>query len=154
MELTSEESLTGWRREFCVQLLGEGEGRLYVRAVESPSMKADELGQAILLHRVGTAFADLEGCVAALESAAGGERPNQLGVVQAARQMHVVDGALDDCDAHAVSPLRRGAPRTRRPNVSPSVPALGSVIRRARSKLPAEHARRRREDLRRTATAH
>ena len=29
-------------------------------------MKADELRQAILFHRVGAAFADLEGCVAAM----------------------------------------------------------------------------------------
>jgi len=65
-ELTSEQSLTGWRREFCVQLLGEGEARLYLRAVESPSMKADELRQAILFHRVAAAFVDLEGCVAAM----------------------------------------------------------------------------------------
>jgi hypothetical protein len=64
--LTSEQSLTGWRRELCIQLLGEGEARLYVRAVESPSMKADELRQAILFHRVGAAFVDLEGCVAAM----------------------------------------------------------------------------------------
>jgi len=65
-ELTSEQSLTGWRREFCVELLGQAEARLYLRAVESPSMKADELRQAILFHRVGAAFADLEGCVAAM----------------------------------------------------------------------------------------
>ena len=65
-ELTSEQSLTGWRREFCVELLGQAEARLYLRAVESPSMKADELRQAILFHRVAAAFVDLEGCVAAM----------------------------------------------------------------------------------------
>jgi len=64
--LTSEQSLTGWRRELCVQLLGEGEARLYLRAVEAPSMKAGELRQAILFHRVGAAFDDLEGCAAAM----------------------------------------------------------------------------------------
>jgi hypothetical protein len=64
--LASGQSLTGWRRELCVQLLGESEARIYVRAVESPSMKADELRQAILFHRVGASFADLEGCVAAI----------------------------------------------------------------------------------------
>jgi hypothetical protein len=64
--LTSEQSLAGWRRELCVQLLGESEARIYLRAVESPSMKADELRQAILFHRVGASFADLEGCVAAI----------------------------------------------------------------------------------------
>jgi hypothetical protein len=64
--LTSGQSLTGWRRELCVQLLGESEARIYLRAVESPSMKADELRQAILFQRVGASFADLEGCVAAI----------------------------------------------------------------------------------------
>jgi hypothetical protein len=63
--LTSEQALTGWRREFCVELLGEGQARIFLRAVESPSMKADELRHAILFHRVGAAFDDLEGCVAA-----------------------------------------------------------------------------------------
>jgi len=63
--LTSEQTLTGWRREFCVELLGEGQARVFLRAVESPSMKADELRKAILFHRVGAAFDDLDGCVAA-----------------------------------------------------------------------------------------
>ena len=63
--LTSEQTLTGWRRELCVELLGDGQARIFLRAVESPSMKADELRQAILFHRVGAAFDDLEGCVAA-----------------------------------------------------------------------------------------
>ena len=64
--LTSEQTLTGWRRELCVELLGEGQARIFLRAVESPSMKADELRQAILFHRLGAAFDDLEGCVAAV----------------------------------------------------------------------------------------
>ena len=34
--LTSEQTLTGWRREFCVELLGEGQARIFLRAVESP----------------------------------------------------------------------------------------------------------------------
>ena len=64
--LTSGQSLTGWRRELCVQLLGESEARIYLRAVESPSLRADELRQGILFHRVSASFADLEGCVAAI----------------------------------------------------------------------------------------
>ena len=64
--LTSEQNLTGWRREFCVELLGEGQARIFLRAVESPSMKAEELRQAVLFHRVGAAFDDLDGCVAAV----------------------------------------------------------------------------------------
>lgn len=64
-KLTSAQTLTGWRREFCVELLGEGQARIFLRAVEIPSMKADELRQAILFHRVGSAFDDLDGCVTA-----------------------------------------------------------------------------------------
>ena len=63
--LTSAQALTGWRREFCVELLSDGQARIFLRAVETPSMKADELRHAILFHRVGSAFDDLEGCVAA-----------------------------------------------------------------------------------------
>lgn len=63
--LTSQQTLTGWRREFCVELLGEGRARIFLRAVESPSLKATELRRAILFHRVGAAFDDLDGCVAA-----------------------------------------------------------------------------------------
>jgi len=62
--LTSEQALTGWRREFCVELLGAGQARIFLRAVEVPSMRADELRQAILFHRVSTAFNDLDGCIA------------------------------------------------------------------------------------------
>jgi len=65
-ELTPEQTLTGWRREFCVELFGEGEARIFLRAVEVPSMKADALRQAILFHRVGTTFVDFDGCVAAV----------------------------------------------------------------------------------------
>ena len=64
--LTSVQSLTGWRREFCVEMLGDGAARIFLRAVQTPSMKADELRQAILFQRVGAGFDDLEGCVAAV----------------------------------------------------------------------------------------
>ena len=64
--LTPEQTLTGWRREFCVELLGEGAARIFLRAVEVPSMKADALRQAILFHRIGATFADFDGCVAAV----------------------------------------------------------------------------------------
>jgi hypothetical protein len=63
--LTSAQTLTGWRREFCVELLGQGQARLFLRAVEQASLKATELHRAVLFHRVGSAFADLAGCVAA-----------------------------------------------------------------------------------------
>lgn len=55
----------GWRREFCVELLGDGQARVFLRATEKPSLKATELRRGILFHRVGSSFADLPGCVAA-----------------------------------------------------------------------------------------
>ena len=63
--LSSEQTLMGWRREFCVELLGDGQARIFLRATETPSLKATELRRGILFHRVGSAFADLTGCVAA-----------------------------------------------------------------------------------------
>lgn len=64
-ELTTEQSLTGWRREFCVELLGDGQARVFLRAVAVPSLKATDLQRALLFHRVASTFADLPGCVAA-----------------------------------------------------------------------------------------
>lgn len=63
--LTAEQTLTGWRREFCVELLGEGRARIFLRALEAPSLKATELKRGVLFQRVGAAFADLGGCAAA-----------------------------------------------------------------------------------------
>lgn len=63
--LTSAQTLTGWRREFCVELLGDGQARIFLRAVETASLKATELHRGVLFHRVGAGFADLPGCVAA-----------------------------------------------------------------------------------------
>jgi hypothetical protein len=63
--LTSEQTLTGWRREFCVELLGEGQARIFLRALESASLKATELHRGVLFHRVNAAFTDLAGCVEA-----------------------------------------------------------------------------------------
>lgn len=63
--LTPAQTLTGWRRELCVELLGEGQARVFLRAVEAASMKATELQRAVLFHRVGAGFHDLAGCVAA-----------------------------------------------------------------------------------------
>lgn len=82
--LTTEQTLTGWRREFCVELLGDGQARIFLRAMEAPSMKATELHRGVLFHRVASTFADLKGCVAAaheaLEALAGTavrQRPTQ-----------------------------------------------------------------------------
>lgn len=63
--LSTEQSLMGWRREFCVELLGDGQGRVFLRAVEAPSLKATDLQRGVLFHRVSTGFADVAGCVAA-----------------------------------------------------------------------------------------
>jgi hypothetical protein len=63
-ELTPAQSLTGWRRELGIELFGEGRARIFLRTVPSQSMKAADLQRAILFHRVGANFRDLEGCVA------------------------------------------------------------------------------------------
>jgi hypothetical protein len=67
-QITPAQSLMGWRREFCIELLGDGAARVFVRAVEQSSLKATELKQAILFHRLGPRFADLGGCVEAMRA--------------------------------------------------------------------------------------
>jgi hypothetical protein len=67
-QITPAQSLTGWRRELCLELLGEGAARVYVRAVEQSSFKAAELKRAILFHRLDPRFNDLAGCVEALRT--------------------------------------------------------------------------------------
>jgi hypothetical protein len=62
-EITLAQSLVGWRREFCIELLGDGAARIFVRAVEQSSFKAAELQRAILFHRLDPRFADLTGCI-------------------------------------------------------------------------------------------
>ena len=62
------QSLTGWRREFCVELLGQGEARVFVRAVEASSFKATELQRGVLFQRIDPRFDDVDGCVAALRT--------------------------------------------------------------------------------------
>ena len=61
--LTQVQSLTGWRREFCIELLGRGEAKVYVRAVEASSYKATEFKRGILFHRIDPRFADIAGSV-------------------------------------------------------------------------------------------
>lgn len=62
-ELTAAQGLTGWRREFCVELAGDGVARIHVRAVERSAMKAAELQRATLFHRLEGRFSDLAGCI-------------------------------------------------------------------------------------------
>ena len=66
-EITLAQSLIGWHREFCVELLGDGAAKIFVRAVEQSSFKAAELQRAILFHRLDARFTDLTDCVAALQ---------------------------------------------------------------------------------------
>jgi hypothetical protein len=65
-ELTPVQSLAGWRRELCIELLGEGAARIFVRAVEQSSFRAAELQRAILFQRLDPRFTDLAGCAQAL----------------------------------------------------------------------------------------
>ena len=66
-ELTPAQSLEGWRREFCIELLGDGGARIFVRCVEEGSLKANELKRAMLFHRVALRFTDVAGCVEAIQ---------------------------------------------------------------------------------------
>ena len=79
-EITPAQSLAGWRREFCVELLGEGAARIFVRSVETSSFKATELQRAILFHRLDPRFADLSGCVKSMQ-------PDLESLVDAARRI-------------------------------------------------------------------
>jgi hypothetical protein len=67
-DITPAQSLAGWHREFCVELLEDRTARVFVRAVETGSFKATELQRAILFQRLGPRFIDLAGCVAAVRS--------------------------------------------------------------------------------------
>ena len=66
-ELTQTHSLEGWRREFCIELLGDGAARIFVRTVETGSLKANELKRAIQFHRLDPRLTDLSGCIEAMK---------------------------------------------------------------------------------------
>jgi hypothetical protein len=78
-EISPQQSLTGWRRELCIELLGDGAARIFVRAVEQSSFKASELQRAVLFHRLDPRFTDLAACVEAL-------RPDLERLADAARR--------------------------------------------------------------------
>ena len=65
-DISPAQSLAGWHREFCVELIEDMTARVFVRAVETGSFKATELQRAILFQRLGPRFTDLAGCVAAV----------------------------------------------------------------------------------------
>ena len=83
-DITPVQSLTGWRREFCVELLVDGGARIFVRAVEKSSFKAAELQRAILFHRLDSRGRDLEGCVETIRPDPGS--PDRHGPADPARQ--------------------------------------------------------------------
>lgn len=61
-------SLNGWRREFCVELLGDGQARVFVRTVQQSSFTATELQRAMLFQHLDSRFRDLAGCVQSLST--------------------------------------------------------------------------------------
>jgi hypothetical protein len=67
-DISAAQALDGWRREFCVELLGEGTTRIFVRAMGTSSFKASELRRAILFVRLNARFTDLVGCVEAVRA--------------------------------------------------------------------------------------
>lgn len=62
-QITPAQSLTGWHREFCVELLGDGAARIFVRTVEESSFKATELQRGVLFQRLDARFTDLVGFI-------------------------------------------------------------------------------------------
>jgi hypothetical protein len=64
--ITPAQSLAGWRREWCIELLGGATARIFVRAVEQSSFRAAELQRAILFQRLDPRFSDLAACAQAL----------------------------------------------------------------------------------------
>lgn len=65
-QISPSQSLAGWHREFCVELLGNSEARIFVRAVDKGSSKATELQRATLFERLDTRFVDLAECTEAI----------------------------------------------------------------------------------------
>lgn len=112
-EITPAQSLAGWRREFCIELLGDAGARVFVRAVEGASFKATELRRAVLFHRLDTRFADLAGCVESL-------RPDLQHLADTARRTHPDKDnlfATVDYDRAAWERVQHGIDRWARRNV-------------------------------------
>jgi hypothetical protein len=65
--LTPTQSLSGWHRELCVELLGGGAARVFVRSVQQSSYRAAELQRGTLFLRLDPRFTDLPGCVQELQ---------------------------------------------------------------------------------------
>jgi len=61
--LTPAQSLAGFKRELCFELLGEGAARIFVRNVQQSSFGAAELQRGVLFVRLDPRFRDLPGYV-------------------------------------------------------------------------------------------
>jgi hypothetical protein len=66
--ITPAQSLAGWHREFCVEVLGDGSARIFVRVVDAVSSKAAEMQRGVLFQRLGPHFSDLAGCIEAMRN--------------------------------------------------------------------------------------
>lgn len=65
--LTPEQSLAGFKRELCFELLGEGHARIFVRNVQQSSFGAAELQRGVLFIRLDPRFRDLPAYVQSLQ---------------------------------------------------------------------------------------
>lgn len=128
--LTADLALTGWRREFCVDLLGDGRARIFTRTMVSPTHKMAELQHGVLFHRIGAGFQDLRSCVQAaaaplrvLVASAVRQQPCRdnlfLAVTYDHRAWELVTEALDrwqrrpHAAARCVAPAPQGLPGPR-----------------------------------------
>ncbi len=59
--ITPLQRLAGWHLELCIEVLGDAQARIFVRAVERGSLKAAELQHGILFQRLDTRFDDVAG---------------------------------------------------------------------------------------------
>jgi len=145
--LTQVQALTGWRREFCVELLGDGRVRIFTRMVVSSSRKATELQRGVLFHPVGAGFHDLRSCVKAaagalreLVASATRQQPCRANLFSAVaydqRAWERVTDALDQWQRrpHAAARGVAGAPQGPRP-------ALRQLPILARRAVQVQHAR-------------
>ncbi|MFG6465803.1 hypothetical protein [Roseateles sp. BYS87W] len=150
-ELTPAQALTGWRRELCIELLGDGRARVFMRLLHAPSHKAAELQHGVLFHRVGAGFQDLPGCMEAagdalrrLVASAQRQLPCRenlfVAVIHDAQAWEAVTDAVDRWQRrpHAMATLRAptlaAPPRDTRPSLR-QLPILGRPAARTQPGL-------------------
>lgn len=152
--LTQVQALTGWRREFCVELLGDGRARIFTRMVISSSRKAAELQHGVLFHPVGAGFNDLRSCVKAaagalrdLVASATRQQPCRANlfaaVVYDQRAWERVMDALDQWQRrpHAAARCVAAAPQGPRPTLRqlPILARRAAQVQHARAGSPTHH---------------